>query len=343
MRMTKKSTTVTAPSLLVEEWVERTPLSWRQLAGAVSLVLVSFLLIAAYLDGVPAEAFNLGFWRSAAMFPGVVTYILLTQPAGRQFRDDAIKALRPLVPLDDDEFCRLVAQEPIFNRRRQGLALAIGAATVLLFRPWESLPSWLTLYQILGGVVMFGLLGWLVYTSLAATSLGVDWELSEDINVFELQRLEPIARWSLSNTLFYIGGITLSLLFTGRFTLDIGNVIIYGVLTAAAVLVFFTNMRSTHRLMVQAKNRELERVRENLAAASRALRERAATGKMEDIGTLRDYIETWVGYEERVAKVPEWPYTTEIRRNLVVSLLVPLAAYIVPALLLEAVRQLMSL
>jgi uncharacterized membrane protein len=309
----------------------------------MSLVLVSFLLIAAYLDRVPVEAFNLGFWRSAARFPGVIAYILLTQPAGKRFREDAITALRPLVPLDDDAFYRLVAQEPIFNRRRQGLAMAIGAATVLLFRPWESLPSWLVLYQILAGAVMLGLLGWLVYTSLAASSLGADWELCEDINVFELQRLEPVARWSLSSTLFYIGGITLSLLFTGRFTLDIGSVIIYGVLTAAAVLVFFTNMRITHRLMVQAKNRELERVRENLAAASQALKERASKGEMEDIGTLRDFLETWVTYEERVNRVPEWPYTTEIRRNLLVSLLVPLAAYIVPALLLEAVRQLMSL
>jgi hypothetical protein len=64
---------------------------------------------------------------------------------------------------------------------------------------------------------------------------------------------------------------------------------------------------------------------------------------MEDVGALRDFIETWVAYEERVERVPEWPYTSEIRRNLLVSLLVPLAAYIIPALLLEAVRQLMSL
>ena len=173
-------------------------------------------------------------------------------------------------------------------------------------------------------------------------AIGADWELSEDINVFELQRLEPIARWSLSNTLFYIGGITLSLLFTGRFTLDIGNVIINGVLTAAAVVVFFTNMMNTHRIMVEVKNRELQMIGDHLAAASRALRERAEEGTTQRMLVLID-LSLWRAYEQQVEELAEWPYTDEIRRNLLLSLLVPLAAYIVPAVLLEAVRRLLSL
>lgn len=340
--MTAKSTTPATPSSLLEEWGERTPLSWRQLAGAVTLVLVSFLVIAAYLDGVLAETFNIDFWRSAGMYPGIIAYILLSVPAGRRFRDDAITALRPLVPLDDDEFDRLVAQEPLFNRRRQWLALAVGATTMLLFRPWEFLPSWLMLYQMLAGGLMFGLLGYLVYTSLAATKLGADWEVAQDINVFELQSLQPIARWSLSNALFYIGGITLSLLFIGRFTLDIANVVIYSVLGAAAVLVFFTNMMNTHRIMVEVKNRELQMIGDRLAAASRALQERPDKGPAERMLLLID-LNLWRAYEQQVEELPEWPYTAEIRRNLLLSLLVPLTAYIVPPLLLEAAKRLLSL
>jgi hypothetical protein len=51
----------------------------------------------------------------------------------------------------------------------------------------------------------------------------------------------------------------------------------------------------------------------------------------------------WRAYEQQVEKLPEWPYTAEIRRNLLLSLLVPLAAYIVPPLLLEAAKRLLSL
>lgn len=340
--MTVKPTTPATPSSLLEEWMERTPLSWRQLAGSVTMVLVSFLVIAAYLDGVLAETFNIKFWRSAGMYPGIIAYILLSVPAGRRFRDDAITALRPLVPLDDDEFDRLVAQEPLFNRRRERLAFAIGATTILLFRPWEALPSWLMLYQILAGGLMFGLLGYLVYTSLAATKLGADWEVAQDINVFELQSLQPIARWSLSNALFYIGGITLSLLFIGRFTLDIANVVIYSVLGAAAVLVFFTNMMNTHRIMVEVKNRELEMIGDHLAAGSEALKQGAAEGQTEQMLLLIN-LSLWRAYAKQIEELPDWPYTAEIRANLLVSLLVPLAVYIVPALLLEAAKRLLSL
>jgi hypothetical protein len=337
----KPAPTPELPALLVEDWVERAGLSFRRLAGAMVLLLLCLLLVAAYLDGVLDAAFNLQFWRSASMYPGIIAYILWLQPPARRLRDAAILALRPLVPVDDEEFYRLVASEPLFDRRGQVLGLVFGALALLLFRPWQALPSWLMLWQLLAGGLMFGLLGWVVYTSLVGNRLGADWQISEEINVFELQRLEPIARWSLGSALAYIGGITLSLLFIGRFTLDLAHALIYGVLTLAALVVFFSNMRNTHHMMVQAKDRELGRVSRRLAALSEALRQGAEQGRSEEMMVLVN-LSLWRAYEKQVGELPEWPYTDEIRRNLLASMLLPLAAYIVPALLLQVLQRWLS-
>ncbi len=337
--MTAVRTPTAYPSTLLEEWFDRTGLSALRATAIITLLQLALLLVVAHLEGVLAEAVtNIGFWRSALMFPVITAYIVLTQPVGRRLRNAAIDALRPLVPVGDDEFLRLLAREPLFNRRREYLSMVLGAAVLLLFRPWESLDSWLTLYQVVAGALMFGLLDWIVVSSLSATRLGAGWNVAEDINVFELQRLQPIARWSLGNAMFYIGGITLSLLFLGRFVVDLLNVAIYGVLTSAAVVVFFSGMRSTHRLMLQAKDRELARVGRTLAAASRAVQE--SDERAEQMAILIN-LALWRTYEKQVEELPDWPYTDEIRRSLLVSMLLPLAAYIIPALALQALQRLL--
>jgi hypothetical protein len=336
--MATERASVNYPSTLLEEWLDRAGLSAQRATAIVTVLQLALLLVAAYMDGVLAELASISVLRSAVMFPAITAYIVLTQPVGRRLRTAAISALRPLVPVGDDEFLRLLAREPLFNRRRECLTMVLGAAVVLLYRPWESLDSWLTVYQVAAGALMFGLLGWIVASSLAATRLGAGWNVAEDISVFELQRLQPIARWSLGNAIFYIGGITLSLLFLGRFVVDLLNVAIYGVLTSAAVAVFFSGMRSTHRLMLQAKEGELERVSRTLAAASRALQERE--DRAEQMAILIN-LALWRTYEKQVEELPDWPYTDEIRRSLLVSMLLPLAAYIIPALALQALQRLL--
>lgn len=240
------------------------------------------------------------------------------------------------MPLDDDDFHRLLTEASIFNRRREWLTLGISAGSVLLLRGavlgWASVgrSGWLlALYGILGAGLMCGLLGFSIYSSMSGTKLFT--ELSQyplNVSVFDLASLEPIARWSLGATLSYIGGITLSMLFLPRFALLNIEIIliIYTPLTLTSLLVFFLNMRSVHGDMVEAKKRELRRVRYNLMALSQALEERTAEGQIEDTKTLLDSIKAWTAHQEWVRGLPEWPYTAAIRRNLVLSLLLPGAA-----------------
>jgi len=223
--MATESTLTTYPSTLLEELMERTQLSWLQVTVAVGLVFILFLVGAAYLDGVLAGPFNTELWRNALEHPAIIAYTLLILPMLRRLRDGAIDGCCPLVPLDDDDFRRFLAEASLFNRRREWLALAIGAVGgLLLVRPWNYYRSfWLTLYGLLSVGLMYALAGWFTYSSLSGTRLFTELHRhAVEINVFQVDRLEPIGRWSLGIALSYVGGLTLGLLFLGRPTLSGG-------------------------------------------------------------------------------------------------------------------------
>ncbi len=353
-------TNIITPSTLVEELVERTRLSWLQIAVIVGLTLILLAAGAAYRDGVLTDPSNIlqasqrvlgwnasgaDLWRYLMLYPAISVYLLLTQPILKRLRDGAIKSFRPLVQMDDDGFHRLLARASLFNRRREWLALGVGAVGgIVLGRPWEYLPLSLTLYAVLSGALGLGLTGWFIYSSLAGTRLFNELQCQPlDINIFDLKPVEPIGRWSLGIALAFIAGTTLSLLLAPTFRIRLETIIIYGALILSPVLVFFLNMMNTRQAMVAAKKRKLDMVRDNLTAASQALEERAAEGQAGDLESLLNAVAAWVAYEERVKKVPEWPYTNEIRRNLVLSMLLSFAVFLVQGVLFELFLRLLSL
>jgi hypothetical protein len=319
----------------------------------VGLVLILFLVGMAYLAGVLTAPFDASFWRAGLLYPAIIVYILLMLPVLKRLRDGAIKDFRPLARMDDDGFGHLLAKSPIFNRRLEWLALGIGmVAGLLLWRPWDDsglsrmwLPlgagsEWLVLYTLIAGGLWGGLLGWNIYSSLSGMRLFTGLQHHPlDINVFDLRPLEPIGRWSLSIALSFIGGSALSLLFVPQLTPSVEALILYSILILTPVLVFFLNMLSTRQTIVAAKKRKLDMARDNLAAASQALEERAAKGQPEDTEALLGAIAAWATYEQQVKKVPEWPYTADIKRSLVLSTLLPLAVWMVREVLLDLVKR----
>ena len=351
--MATESISITMPSTLLEELVERSRLSWLQLTIIVELILILCLVGAAYLDGVLAGPFNADFWRVGLIWPATIAYGLLTAPLSRRLRDGAIEAFRPLVPLDDEDFDRLLTEASIFNRRREWLALGISAGSTLLLSgavwAWASIgrSGWLlAIYGMLGAGLMCTILGYSMYSSISGTKLLT--ELSGyplNVSVFDLSSLEPIARWSLGATLSYVGGITLSILLLPQFALLNLEIIatIYVPLTLTSLLVFFHNMSTVHGDMVEAKRRELARVRNNLNALSQALEERTAEGRIESTKALLDSIKAWTAHEEWVRGLPEWPYTAAIKRNLVLSLLLPVVAGFAREAFSGLLRRLVSL
>jgi len=331
--MAAKPTATAPPSTLLEVLVERARLPGLLLAILVALASALLLVGAACLDGVLARPFVADFWRVGLIYPTVIAYCLWTVSPSRRLRDGAIQAFRPLVPLDDDDFQRLLIGATLFNRRRQWLALGIGgASTLLLIGTIRGLASagrlgWpLMLYAVLTEGLMCAVLGLSIYSSLSGSRLFS--ELSRyplNINVFELESLEPIARWSLGGALGFIGGVALSLLLLPRTALlriDV-MLMVYTPLTLTAVLTFYLNMKSIHDDMVKAKERELKMVRARLVAASQALRDQAAKGLADEARVALAAIAAWAAHEKLIKGLPEWPYTAAIQRNLLLSLLLP--------------------
>jgi len=290
-----------------------------------------------YLDSVSVRSLHgtswWGSWLEEVDQPVIVVYILLNYHLLKGSHRRAMQALRALMAVDDDGFDHLVAESFILDRRREWLALGIGAALGLLVqRPWN-LPDpffWRRLFLLLSTTLMYGLLGWIIYVSLASSrQFAALHRQPLDIDVFDPAPLEPIARWSLGISLVFIGGITLSVLFnpTTEEFLSTEGIIIYGTLILVSVLIFFLTMASTHRVMVEAKEQKLRLVRRNLSATFQQLQERAAEGQLQVMEALSDSMMAWLAYEKRLEEAPEWPYTSDTVRNLLMSTLLPVAAW----------------
>jgi hypothetical protein len=87
------------------------------------------------------------------------------------------------------------------------------------------------------------------------------------------------------------------------------------------VVVFFLNMRPTHRVLAAEKKRELAVVQRNILLACRALM--ARIDAQEGTGTLGAEINALVVYEERLRAASTWPYDTAMLRTLFFSVIVP--------------------
>jgi hypothetical protein len=317
-----------------------------QMATVVSAVLVALLLGVAFLGGVLPGPFDAAFWIRGLLPPVIVGYLLLSEGRLKHLRDNAIAPLRSLVQIGDEDFDGMIRKASMFNRRREWPAIAVGATVGwLLNLAWGYPPPWITLYIVISNGLMYGLIGWSIYSALSGTRLFSEFQNRPlDLNIFDLESLELIGRWSLGISLTFIGGITISLLITlpelsPSQLVSLEAVVIYGTLIAATLVVFFLNMLSTRSIILIAKSRELARVNSYLTAASKSLSDRRMSGQFGGLNLPPEGLLPWLAYEKRVQEVPVWPYTSKIRRSLLFSLLLPALAFLVPWILRGVILQ----
>jgi hypothetical protein len=89
-----------------------------------------------------------------------------------------------------------------------------------------------------------------------------------------------------------------------------------------ALVVFFLNMRDTHRVLADTKERELILAQRRISRAHHALKRAAQAG--EDTQAIAAELSAWIACEERLNQTRTWPYNTTIIRNLLISTLMPL-------------------
>ncbi len=312
------------PSLFARLIGRRRP-PWVTVGAGLLLVLAP--MGAAYLDGVLDDFLGQGYWRLSLLPTAVIIYILIVSPIMARTEVGVVEAFRPLVLMDDDEYDRLVDEASRINPIGEVIAAGVGAAFGLwVGHMWLSDPGafWLRLTLSLSVGLMFGLLAWTIYVSVTSTRLTAELHRQDlRVDIFDTKPFEPIGRQSLIIALVFVGGIVLSMVFglwLGSFS-DWQNWLMYLILALVPILLFFLNMRDTHRVLAAEKGRELEAVQRNILRACRALMERVETN--ESTGPLAAEINALVAYEQRVEAARTWPYNTSMLRTLFFSVLIP--------------------
>jgi hypothetical protein len=257
----------------------------------------------------------------------VVVYILVIAPVVERADAAVINAFRPLVLIDDRSFDRLVIEASRLSPIGEGIAFSLGAVFGLwMGQAWLSGSDafWLRLVVIPSAGLMFGLLAWTIYGAVAGTRLIAELHRQPlRIDIFDPKPFRPVGRQSLVIALVFVGGIVLGMVFgLGRESiLDWRNWILFILLALVPVLVFFLNMRPTHRVLAAEKSRELDAVQGNILRACRTLV--ARTDAEESAGTLGAEINALVAYEERLLATSTWPYDTAMLRTLFFSVIIP--------------------
>ena len=317
---------------LFDALMKRPRLPWYRLTAVVFVVLLLLLILVTYLDGALTHLSVWRFWQDFLQAPVIIIYILLIYPFLSRLYRRAVEAFRPLLSLEKGDFDRLVAEVYTGRHRWEWTAMFIGAGFWLaLERPWRFVDQWLHVYMMVTHVLMFALLGWLIYVSLAGNRHLARLNRQHlNMDVFDSGVLAPIAHWGLGISLVFIGGISLSVVFEPfENMLDWQNITVWAVIICVPVVVFFLSIWSTHSAMARVKRRELDLARKHLAAASRELKDRVAQGRVEGMEGLSSALAAWATFERRVKEAPAWPFDAGSIRRLMVSLPIPGIVYAV--------------
>jgi amino acid transporter len=140
---------------------------------------------------------------------------------------------------------------------------------------------------------------------------------------------EAIGRQSLLLALVFIGGITLSLLFTFQdANLSSPEFWLVNLLFIAfIILIFFLSMRPTHELLAAEKKRQLDPVQRHINHACQVLVQRLEQD--QEPGEISSNINALEIYEQRLIAARTWPYNTSMLRTLFFSVLIPLGSILV--------------
>jgi hypothetical protein len=318
--------------------MKRFRLPWYWATVLVAAVLLSLLILVTFLNGDTSYFMDPGFWRSLLDGPVMITYILVIYPFMWRLFKQAVEVFRPVLPIEEGDFNRLALEVSAPNRRWELAAVLMGAAlAVVLSQPWSvslSADLWLNVYELILQMLLFGLLGWLIYNTLAGTLRIARLSRQElKLDIFDTELLAPIALWSLGISLAWVGGISLSLVFqTWEGMSEWDDITIYAILVSATVLVFFLSMWSTHKAMTKIKKRELSLAWKNLATASRELKNRTAQNQTEGIEELSYTITAWATQHKLIQEISAWPFNASIIRRLAVSILAPVAVFLIKVL-----------
>ena len=313
------------PASIFDRFFTQSRSTGRTILVCVVVLLLPFL--GALADGSLDQFIQQGVWRTALFAPTIALYIWIISPYMTRAGENVISALRPLVELDDQDFDSQVYAAEYINPNHEIAAVVIGVllGMAALSTGIEPVFSWVTLYWFITTIIMYGILAWTIFMAVNSTRFNAALHrLPLKIDILDPKPFEAVGRQSLLLAMVFIGGVTLSLIFTySEDRLNTTEFWISNLLFVAFILlIFFFSMRPTHLILATEKNRVLEHVTMRINDACQELVQ-LLDGSM-DTGELPAQIAALVAYEERLKAARTWPHNVSILRTLFFSIFIPL-------------------
>ena len=299
---------------------------WIKLLISLILLLIPFGV--AKMEGVLQSFIYEGHWRVCLLAPTIVLYIWFTAPVMFRMGEQADQNIRILIQLNQEDLQQLINRylriRPWQELVAFGIGTFIGFLTSQAITFDQDLPG-LIIYWYISSMIMYGILAWTIYLSTITTRLNnALFRQPLKFDIFNITPFEAVGRQSLFLSLLFIGGITLSLIFSFQMQslVDLRFWISYLATLLIAALIFLLNMLPTHRVIAAEKKRELDRVQAHIHIACHALIDRL--DHQSETGDLPAQIHALTLYEQSLQAARTWPYNTQIIRTLFFSVLVPL-------------------
>lgn len=307
---------------LVGRLIDLLPVPPAALAPLVAAVLVVPLVLLAFAHG--AAAAPQGWWR-LAMAPALIAFVVGVHPWLQGRWHQATDALRPLARQPE-----MVDQDFIAFDARAVVALLLGTALALWISLTTPLAGGLSGYLVATNVALFCLLALVIHDGHSRTRhLKRLVAAGLDLDLFDRQRLTPLARFGQGVSLTFVGGISLSLIFQSAASLyTLQALVIYSILIAAALTLLFSSMWSVHVALVAAQERELAAVRRHWKLAREAHRRQCSeAGATEEALRLYQPLVVFGSFERQVLEASTWPFNPKIFKEVAAALVAPVMIY----------------
>jgi hypothetical protein len=296
----------------------------------ISFVFLSMPFLAAWLDGGLQEIWLNGRIRVLLIQPLIILYIWRVSPAMARMGDDVVRVFRQLSQNDEQENIDLIDRASYTPPWQEFLVMLGGGVFGALISLTTHFPPdvvWLRIYWIFANILLYALLAWTIFASVLNTRLNaVLHRLPIKFDILDPSPFSIIGRQSLLLALVFIGGITISFLlsFQPENMVMLQFWIFYIVMIGITMLIFILNMRPTHRILAEAKTRELHIIQTEIRLACRDV---IGDPDGQDASVYQK-INALAFCEQRLQAARTWPYNTTILRTLFFSVLIPVGTLV---------------
>ena len=320
------------PRGLPESIAASVRLPWPVFTVALFALMSGLVFLGFSLDGTLGRI-TPGDVRVVFFGPGVTLFVMIALPALGWLRDGGLLAMQAVTAVPEEQFDREVASRSGMSARWEFAAavIAVGVA-YLIFQPWKGgwpiFDSWIGIILFSNNHVMYGAVGVLVYRGLANSWMFTRLQsLPVELDPLNPQKLQPIGRWSLANSMSLLGTITVMIAFLPLNDLRSPSIItLYSVLGVCSAAAFFLGLAKTHSVMAAAKEREVSKARQAIASAYDSLKVKTAAKDLSGIEDMSYSLQMWQSLLRELEAAPAWPYDTAILKRLLFSALAPAGA-----------------